>query len=171
MSLPQLETPLKLLLCNALQCCLRFSFLFIISLNLHLFNHVSIYENQNKPWRPGWRSTEARYHHHLFLVRHRKKSWIRMAWRVVMTQKPVLCTKLVGHFLSTASKKSLSTPMQNCWFTGWQWRKKNSFWRIASLFKKTDNMLLKSDFLYLSSLGWQEGDSIHYDDCCFVPGS
>ena len=35
-----------------------------------------------------------------------------MPWRVVMMQKPVLCTPLVGHFLPTASIKTLSTPMQ-----------------------------------------------------------
>ena len=48
--------------------------------------------------------------------------------------------------------------MQKCWFTGWHWRK-NSFWRTASLFKKTDYMLMKSDFTCLNSLGWQEDDS------------
>jgi len=118
----------------------------------------SIFENQNKPWRLGWRCTEVRYYHHHFLVRHQKKLWIRVACCVVMMQKPVLCTPLVRHFLPTASIKTLSTPTQNCWFTGWQWRK-NSFWRIVSLFKETDNMFLKYDFICLNSLGMQEDDS------------
>ena len=131
-----------------------------ISLNLHPFNHISIFENQNKPWRLGWRSTEARYQQHLFffLIRHWKKPWICEACHVVMKQKPVLCTPPVRHFLPTVSIKTLSTPMHNCWFTGWHWRK-NSFWRNASLFKKTDNMLLQSDFICLNSFGWQEDDS------------
>ena len=132
--------------------------MFMISLNLHPFNHVSIFENQNKPWRLGWRSTEARYKHHFFFVRHWKKPWIREACHVAMKQKPVLCTPPVGHFLPTASIKTFSTPTHNCWFTGWHWRK-NSFWRNASLFKKTDNMLLQSDFICLNSFGWQEDDS------------
>ena len=134
-SLPQRETPLQLLFSDVLQCCLQFSFVFMISLNLYPFNHVSIFENQNKQWRLGWRSTEARYNHHLFFVRHQKKPWIHVAWRVVMMQQSVLFMPLVGHFLPTASIKTLSTPIQNSWFTGWHWRK-NSFWKIASLFKK-----------------------------------
>jgi len=166
-SLPQLETSLKHLFCNVLQCCLRFSFVFMISLNLHPFNHVSISEYQNTPWRLGWKSREARYHHHLSLVRHQKKPWIRVPWHVVMMQKPVLCMPLVGHFLPTASIKTLSIPMQNCWFTGWHWRK-NSFWRIASLFKKTENKA----WLHLPQLSYMaEGWFFHWDDCCFVPGS
>ena len=72
-------------------------------------------------------------------------------------QKPVLCTPLLRHLLPTASIKTLSTPMQNCWCTGWHWRK-NSFWIIASLSKKTANMLLKSDFICLNSVGWQKND-------------
>ena len=118
----------------------------------------SIFENQNKPWRLGWRCIQAWYHHHHFLVRHWKKLWICVACHIVMMPKPGLCTPIVRHFLPTASINTLSTPMQNCWITGWQWRK-NSFWRTARLFKKTDNMLLKSDFICLNSLGWQENDS------------
>jgi len=73
-------------------------------------------------------------------------------------QKPVPCLLLDEHFLPTASIKTLSTPMQNCWFTGWQWRK-NSFRRIASLFKETDSMLLKSDFICFNCLGRKKDDS------------
>jgi len=47
-----------------------------------------------------------------------------VAWRVVMTQQPVLRIPLVWYFLPTASIKTLSTPAQNCWFKGWHWRKK-----------------------------------------------
>jgi hypothetical protein len=83
----------------------------MISLNLHPFNNVSsVFENQNKPRRLGWRSTEDKYNHHLFLVRHRKKPWIRVAWRFVKMQKPVPCTLLVGHFLPTNSTKPRHLP-------------------------------------------------------------
>jgi len=79
---------MKLPFCDVFQCCLQSSSVFVISLNLHPFNHISIFENQNRPWRLGWRSTEARYHHHLILIRHRKKPWIHVAWCVVMIQQP-----------------------------------------------------------------------------------
>ena len=168
MSPPQWETPLKLLFCNVLHCFLWFSFVFMISSNLHPFNHVAIFENQNKPWRLGWRSKEASYHHFFFFM-HQKKSWTYVAWHVVIMQQPVLCMPLVGHFLPTASTKTRSTRMQNCWFTGWHCRK-NSFWRIASMFKKTDNMLLKSDFICL--LSWMAGGWLsQWDECCFIPVS
>jgi len=106
------------------------SAVFMIPLKLQPFNHVSIFENQNKQWRLSWRSKEARHHHHLFSVRHQKKPWIRVAWHVVMMQQPVLCVPLVGNFLPTASIITLSTPMQNSWFTSLHWRK-NFFWRTA----------------------------------------
>ena len=44
------------------------------------------------------KSTEARYHYHLFLVRQWKKPWIHVARCAVMMQKPVLCLTLSGVF-------------------------------------------------------------------------
>ena len=105
-----------------------------------------------------WRSKEARYHHHLLLVRHRKKPCICVTQHVFMMQQPVLCTPSVGHFLPAASIKPLVLPCRTIDSQA-STEGKNSFWRIASLFKKTDNMFLKSDFICLKSLGWQEDDS------------
>ena len=167
MSLPQLETPLKILFCDVLPCYLRFSFVFMIVMNLHPFNHVSIFENQNKTWRLGWKSTESTYHHHLFLVRQWKKPWICVAWHVVMMQKPVLCTPLVRHFLPATSMNTLTTPMQNCWFIGWR-KKLLKNWLTV---QKNGQHALE-DWLHLPQLSWMAGWWLfHWDDCCFVPGS
>ena len=157
MSTLQLETSLKLLFCDVFQCCLHFSYVFTKSLNLHPFNHVSIFENQNKPWRIGWRSTKAR--HHIFFWLDTTKGCESM-WhdRLSWCRSQSCVRHLTGIFYQQLPQKTLvllcrTVDSQACT------KEKNSFWRIASLFKKTDNMLLKSDFIYPNFLGWQEDDS------------
>jgi len=88
--------------------------------------------SQNKLWRLGWRNAEARYHHHLFLVRHLKKLWICVAWRVVMTQKPVLCMPLVCQVFSPSSfHKKLLVLLCRTVDSKAGTEEKNSFWRTA----------------------------------------
>ena len=107
---------------------------------------------------------------HLFLVRHHKRLWIHVAWQVVMMQKPVLCTPLDGHFLPAASTKNLSTPMQNCRFTGLYQRKKLLLKNCLTVQENGQHAL--EVWLHLSQLSWMAGGWLfHWDDCCFVPGS
>ena len=168
-SLPQLAKPLKILFRDALQCYLRFSFVFI-SLNLHSLNQVSsIFEKHNKPWRLGWRRTQATYHHNPFLVRHWKKPWTHVARCIVIMQQPVLCMPLVRHFLPRVSIKTLSTP-QNCWFTDWHWRKRLLLKNCLTVQENRQHALevwLHVPQLSLMAGGWL----FHWDDCRFVPRS
>ena len=125
----------------------------MISLNLYPFNHAYVFENWNKPWRLGWRNTEARYHN--FFGVHWKKPWISVPLCVVMMQKPVLCKPLVRHFLPTASINTPSTPMQNCWLTGWHWRKKLFLKNYLTVQENRQHAL--EAWLHLPQLSWMAG--------------